>query len=218
VITPGPRSANSCRPAQEQLIGLQVIGRRLHPHLPHAERIAQGIGNGLRDLLLDGENIFQLTVVRIGPHLLIARCASISCAEMRTRGPWRRTEPSSTCATPSRAAISGTSMAVPRIENADVRDATRNPVDAGENVQHLLRDPVGEIRVLRIGRQVGKRQHGDRMRIDFLHGASSCTLGLFGPPPPTRAQRIHLRARPARPAPPPPAHLPRRRAKGTARP
>ena len=127
------------------------------------------------------EDVARRPVVRLRPLEIAARRVG-ELATMRSMSPARRTLPSTSHFTFNRSATSRASSLSSRQANADVRDATRSPERAREQVHQLLGYAVGEVGV-RVGvAEVGERQHGDR-----VGGRCAVALGA-----------LRRRARPAR--------------------
>ena len=126
---------------------------------------------------------------------------SVSCAVTRSRLPAVRTLPSRRWLTERTRAISATSLPSALARKADVREATRMPVDADERVHDLLGHALAEVVLVLAGAHVRERQHRDRhrsaRRIGGGCGHGPVGVGSRAPPcavPPSGARPVAVRA------------------------
>ncbi len=88
---------------------------------------SQGIHDGPRDLVLDGEHVARLPGRSAPTRAVSPSFTLVSCAVIRSRVPAFRTVPSSTAETLSIAPMVRTSSRRPLNANTEVRDATTRP-------------------------------------------------------------------------------------------
>jgi hypothetical protein len=111
--------------AQIKFVCLNVRCGRLEEttFLPLGKRESQRGENSASDLILNGEDVFDLAIEPFGPKMMPSR-ASTSWTVMRSRFPALRMLPSRSVSTPRRFPISRASTLVPRNAKHDVRAGT----------------------------------------------------------------------------------------------
>ena len=138
--------------SQQQLVGLEVLRAAPRAAAVRIRRASFRVAAWRWRLRSrPGPRTRRSSRGRIAPTRAGSRRAALtSWAVMRSRGPARRTVPSSTVVTSSFSPTTRRSSRRPLNAKQDVRAATRKPFDLRERVEDLVGDAVGEVLVVAV--------------------------------------------------------------------